>query len=183
MAHIWIQEAESDEWVARVLEREAVTGIELRPLRITRPRESRAFAPLEVSCADRDGMRRWVLMVARQASALINGRPCPAGIRALRDRDELVVEGGRLYFSSEEMAAIVPFPGREDEGAGRGPCCARCKGPLAKGGPAVRCPACGSWHHQDEAAQRPCWTYVASCAVCSHATAFAPEFRWSPEHL
>jgi hypothetical protein len=97
----------------------------------------------------------------------------------LADRDAIAL-GDRqiLFFSSEKLARVLPFPGKDDHTS-----CIRCKLPLESGTPAVRCPSpeCGFWHHQSD--DQSCWTYTAACASCGHPTAFDAGFQWSPWEL
>ncbi len=122
--------------------------------------------------------RRWALFDCGAADDVwVNGEPLLAGLAVLKDRDEILLGGRtRLYFSTEELPAVVPYPGAEAPEF-----CARCHGPLVAGAPAVRCPSCGRWCHQ--AAARPCWTYGPGCPLCGHPTAFDAGLRWSPEEI
>jgi len=105
----------------------------------------------------------------------VNGAPLDTGIRVLRDRDELRLDGHRTFFSTETLAMVVPFPGE------RPTLCPRCKLQIIPGSPAVRCPRCGIWHHQS--AEFPCWLYSSTCTNCDQPTAIDADFRWSPETL
>ena len=40
----------------------------------------------------------------------VNGLPLALGIRALNDRDEIVAGVHRMFFSTEELARVMPFP-------------------------------------------------------------------------
>jgi len=118
----------------------------------------------------------WVLLAAPSTSASINGQATLLGIRALKDRDEIVVGGERLFFTKERLAMAQPFPG-----AGQAVFCARCKQEIASPCPAVRCPACGTWCHESE--DLPCWTYAVACPLCDQPTALDAGYRWTPEEL
>lgn len=178
MAHFWFQDTQTGDWAPRRLDDGAAMAIARDPLHLVAAEGFGANAPLEVRCPD----RQWVLLAASQERVLVNGQPLVSGIRTLRDRDELVLDGGRMYFSTEDHPAVVPFAAPGNDPA-RKTLCARCKAPVAEGSPAVRCPGCGAWHHQDEESERPCWTYAATCALCSQPTPFAQEFQWSPAEL
>ena len=88
-------------------------------------------------------------------------------MRVLRDRDEILLPGiprndgeqadvadaepQRLFFSTERLAVVEPFPG-----GAKAVFCSRCKQVIDSGHRAVRCPSgrCGLWHHES-AEQRP----------------------------
>ncbi len=119
----------------------------------------------------------WMLLAAPAARVLVNGLPLAIGAVVLSDRDEIrLPSGSPLYFSTETLAVVAPFP----ESGPRG-FCPRCKQSIAPGSPAVRCPSCGLYHHSSE--DLACWTYGPQCAGCSHDTALDAGFRWTPEDL
>src|SRR5262249_42097750 len=64
----------------------------------------------------------WLLFAPPGTSAYVNGQRLPLGMRVLRDRDEILVpvaansanelgEPQRMFFSTERLAIIQPFPG------------------------------------------------------------------------
>lgn len=104
---------------------------------------------------------------------LVNGDEVPAGIRSLRDRDEILVldtagkRSDRIYFSVDSPSPeIVPFPGP------KGARCAMCTGIIDINAPSVRCPRCGLWYHQITEGKDPlpCWTYEKNCMSCKRPT-------------
>ena len=119
----------------------------------------------------------WVLLVAEAAPVRVNGSAVVGGIRALDDRDEIRGPSvAQCFLSTEQLASVVLSPGGE-----RPMFCPRCKLPIEAATPAVRCPVCGIWHHQDD--MHPCWSYSEECAVCRHDTDLDRGYRWSPEEL
>lgn len=125
----------------------------------------------------------WILLIEPSAPVWVNGQAVTLGVRILRDRDEIRMgrlQPTTLFFSTERMAAVEPFPG-----ADRPIHCPRCKTELAVGVPAVRCPnpQCGLWHHQAPESNLPCWTYDTRCASCDQQTALDAGYRWTPEGL
>ena len=120
------------------------------------------------------GNDAWVLLAAPSLGVRVNGRPVVAGIRVLRDHDEIVLGGSRCFFSTERLARIESFPG-----ADAAVICPRCKRPIQPATPAVRCPGCGTWHHQSD--DLTCWSYTPTCALCEHVSALDAGFRWQPE--
>lgn len=119
----------------------------------------------------------WLLMCIDRNAIALNGEVVHGAIRVLADRDEIRVAGcGRVFFSTERLARVEPFPGADKRLD-----CPRCKLEIEVAQAAVRCPnpSCGRWFHQ--LAERPCWTY-ADC-VCSQPTALDNGYRWSPEGL
>lgn len=136
-----------------------------------------ADAPLLLACEGADGSGSgWALIANGNARLLVNGEPVALGIALLRDRDELRVGGGEaVYFSTERRAGVEACE-REDA-----PRCPRCASTIARGELSVRCPGCQVLHHQR--AERECWTYLATCALCDQPTDLATGLRWTPEGL
>ena len=116
----------------------------------------------------------WVLLARPLNSVRVNGRPVVAGLRVLRDRDEIVAGGARAFFSTERLTRVEAFPG--GEGA---VFCARCRQQMETETPAVRCPGCGSWCHQRD--DLGCWLYAPACPLCDQATPLDAGYRWQPE--
>lgn len=116
---------------------------------------------------------RWVLIAP--ASVRVNGGAVDTGIVVLRDRDEVCTATQRLFFSTEVLAAIVPYPGSKPTP------CARCKLEIEPGAPSVACPRCRIWLHQSE--DLPCWRYAPRCALCDQPTALDAGYQWTPEGL
>jgi len=100
-------------------------------------------------------------------------------MRVLEDKDEIRTAGaGSLIFSTERRACVEPFPGMD-----RPAMCPRCGTEIEVNTPAVRCPGCGVWHHQNIDNELPCWTYAETCATCDQPTDLGTDFRWTPEGL
>jgi hypothetical protein len=124
----------------------------------------------------------FVLLVRAGAPVRVNGRD--VGLRTTVTRLEhmdLINVGPRvcLFFSTESLAEIVPFPGIEG-----GACiCARCKTPIAVGEPAISCPRCRAWSH--ESAKLPCFRYPGShtCPACPHPNAAGAGYQFNPAAL
>jgi uncharacterized C2H2 Zn-finger protein len=116
----------------------------------------------------------WVVL--GDATVRVNGFPLDAGIAVLRERDELLAGGERVFFSTEKLATITTYAGGE-----RPVFCPRCKLEITAGTPVVRCPACGVLHHQSD--DYSCWLYAEHCTTCDQPTALDAGFRWSPEVL
>ena len=118
----------------------------------------------------------WALLASPNARPLLNGLALRLGMRLLRDRDQISVGGRHYFFSSEELARVVPFPGLAQPAH-----CPRCKRIIEPGDAAVACPQCRAWHHQSKF---PCWTYEGTCALCQRQpTALDTGFAWTPENL
>ncbi len=109
---------------------------------------------------------QWVLLAGEEANVRVNGSPLASAVHVLQDRDEIRLgdaETGswqRCFFSTAGAVRVEPFPAGGDP-----PCCPSCRQPIAGGQPAVRCPACGLWHHEMGNGQR-CWTVTGCCARC-----------------
>jgi hypothetical protein len=186
VAHLWVWRpneeasnwaiaplAETDEGTA-VLTRDGEVQVKLR--RGQREPGTGAFIKRLLV----QGRETWTLMSRPKGAAVrVNGIPLLAGLRVLRDRDEILFEGAnRIYFSSERLAIVEAFPG-----SGQPAFCPRCKLEITRGTPAVRCPNpdCRIWHHQAE--EYPCWTYSEHCSLCNQLTALDSGYRWTPENL
>lgn len=178
-----MQQAESGDWEAIPLRDGMVPGRGRATEHHLLRHDSTPDAAMEAVRAEVDGRGRWLLLTPPSRRLIVNGRIIPGGIRVLRDRDEVVCAGARFYFSSEELAIVAPLPADAAVAPGHEVRCARCKQPIRAGTPAVKCPFCNAWHHQDEAGQRPCWTYSATCAGCAQATEFKGAYQWSPAGL
>lgn len=117
----------------------------------------------------------WFVLAVSDGGVELNGAPLHTGIRALRDRDLLVVEGvGDVFFTGERLAQVVEFPGSETPVY-----CPRDQRALLAGESAVQCPApaCAAVHHTE------CWLYARHCALCDQPTALDNGFRWTPDEL
>jgi hypothetical protein len=127
-----------------------------------------------------DGASKWILYAGPEASVAVNGMPLALGMRALRDRDEISMgRSCHLIFTSDSIPHVTAF-----SAAGEPIVCPRCAGRIEPEQLAVRCPQCGVWHHQDDSAQRLCWTYGPMCTACGNqATPLDGEVLWTPEGL
>lgn len=166
MPHLW--QLQNDQWEPAPLAGPALalpSSGELRPAR------DADAAPLRLQAAENDS---WVLLARPMSVVRVNGSPVVAGMRVLRDRDEIVIGGSRSFFSTERLARVEPFPG--SEGA---TFCPRCKQEIVKDSPAVQCPGCRSWYHQRE--DLGCWLYSPSCQLCDQSTPLDAGYRWEPE--
>ncbi len=119
----------------------------------------------------------WVLLAEAGVRVTVNSEAVPAGIRVLDTRDEIRCGQFAGVFVDERLARVEVFPG------GSHPvCCARCACDIAPSSPGIRCPACGSWYHQQDPGDLPCWTAVPFCQVCGCATATG-DGGWTPEEF
>lgn len=121
----------------------------------------------------RPGGRPWVLLCGAGSGVRVNGHRLLLGLRVLRDRDEIVVGRRRMAYSEERLCRVEPFQGAAAEAR-----CGRCRQPLAKDTPSVRCPTCETWYHQGE--DLLCWTYAATCRVCGRSTELTDDYQWHP---
>jgi len=170
MPHLWKEDRPTGngepEWVVQPLDGEAAVQL---------GEASAATAAALLLRSRTDQGETWLAMSATPSGVALNGAPLHAGIRVLADRDEIRVAGvGRVFFSTEQLARVVPFPGADTPTF-----CPRCKQDIAAA-PAVRCPSCRRWYHQSD--EYPCWTYTAQC-LCGHPTALDAGFQWTPNGL
>jgi hypothetical protein len=115
------------------------------------------------------GAASYLLLVKPGAGVRLNGRQ-PLSLSLLQDRDEITLGKTAVYFTTETLPVVVPFPGSADTLF-----CARCKGALNTGELALQCPGCQLWYHAHDT--RPCWTYHTHC-VCAYPT--HGDFVWRP---
>jgi hypothetical protein len=178
MAHFWIRN-DTGEWGIESLAGECYLSLSAGlAMRFSPPASGPGFDDILILPPDpASGWPSWSLLGGRKESLRVNGHSQVLGIRALRDRDEISVAGERCFFSTEELARVVSFPGLAQPG-----CCPRCKQKVEPGQSAVACPRCRAWHHQSE--KFPCWTYEPVCALCQlQATALDAGYSWTPEML
>lgn len=180
MAHWWTHTG--DGWLATPLDSYAeqalkLTGDAAAPVAAPDVDEELHGCVLLVRAADsRDA---WAV-AANGSTVRVNGEPILAGLRRLHDFDLVALPGRRVaVFSSERLAQVQPLP------AAGGPVhCARCGGSIEEGAPAVACPQCGVWYHQDgNDANYQCWTFATHCAFDDTPTALGGSFRRTPEDL
>jgi len=161
MAHLWIREPtappDSGEW---------------SPMSLAD--DSPAIHPAVLVLRTSSEPAAWVLI--GNPAVHVNGAPLDAGIRVLRDRDELRVDAHRTFVSTESLATVASFPGGD-----RAVFCPRCKLQIVPESAAVRCPRCGVWHHQS--VELPCWTYAEHCTLCNQSSGLDAGFGWTPEDL
>lgn len=156
-----------------------LTGNASKPL-TPRKHRRKSYPGYIISHDDPDGFPKWILYAGPKDSIFINGDRLSLGMKVLMDKDEIfVAPSGRMFFSAETQAHIEPFPGPERAK------CARCYDWILAHTPAVKCPNCGTWHHQDEDHDLPCWTYSETCGspACSQPTSLDADFQWTPEDL
>ena len=181
MAHLWVRETSGD-WAAALLRNNAMalTGDAESPLKV-RSDAAVLGAPIVLLSCPGAEKETWVLIATTVVRVCVNGRPLLTGLRALRDRDEIRVDGSEpVFFSSERLAHVEPYPGGSASAH-----CPRCKLELIRDSPAVKCPSCAVWYHQDPDPPRelPCWLYSPTCPMCSQSTDLESGFRWTPEGI
>jgi hypothetical protein len=176
MAHLWVRD-EAEQWAVMPLEHAALSLTPGPPRPVASLADARALPANVLMLRTGETDPAWVLVAGSGAGVSVNGMPLAVGIRVLADRDEIRVSSADSYFfSTENLAIVEEFPASDQTLF-----CPRCKQDIEKGTEAVRCPACGVWHHQTE--ELNCWTYSDVCALCAHPTELNGGFRWTPEEL
>jgi hypothetical protein len=177
MAHLWLQN-DAHEWTAHELaSREFPLESFLNNIPERNPALDSAPADVKLLKAETDNQDNWVIVAGHGSGISINGIPLFLGIRTLRDRDEIRWRpDGFIFFSSEELAAVVDFPQSD-----RKIVCPRCKQEIEPGTPAVLCPGCKIYYHQSE--QLPCYTYAENCGTCTRKTNLGSGYEWIPEQM
>lgn len=168
MSHLWLKD-ETDQWAVFLLTRRcSFDQLTAESLSNTEGSGKASLVPTRD-----ESNQQWHLVTELRVRIRVNGLPLMTRIRTLRDRDQISLAGTSAYFSTEERARRIPFPG-----ADRKLFCARCRQELMTGSVAVKCPQCGIWHHQSE--ELPCWTYAEHCGLCSQPTDLDAAYRWRP---
>jgi len=184
MAHLWVTQNKdgSITWAIAPLKGSEIFELgqdHMLPLVGRQNRHGKSVRPV-VQRGRIGEAETWVLISPPGVSALVNGTPVLPGIKVLADRDEIRIAGtsNRLFYSTERLARVEPFPG-----CGQPMSCQRCKQPITKGSPVVRCPQprCQVLHHQSE--ELNCWTYSDRCSNCDQPTELDAGYRWTPEGL
>ncbi len=178
MAHLWLKD-ESEQWAVLQLEADAFCLTRNPPLPVSgaQATSESVLKGVLLRRKRREGKDSWVLISGRERAVRINGIALVLGVRVLRERDEIFVEGaGHLYFSTESLARVEFFPGMSQTLY-----CPRCKQEVRAEARAVKCPQCDVWYHQSE--ELPCWTYAEMCALCPQLTDLEAGYRWTPEGL
>jgi len=177
MAHLWVT-TEANQWAVLPLEDEAFALTTSPPKAVRRPpNDGEMLSGVVLVRTGGASAVTWVLIASPGSGVAVNGLPLATGMRVVSDRDEIRIPGvSNVYFSTEGLAHVEEFPGSDQTLF-----CPRCKQEIEKGAAAVKCPACGVWHHQTE--DLNCWTYAEVCALCAHATDLGAGFQWTPEDL
>ncbi len=136
---------------------------------------------------DADGRPACLLFAPLDAGITVNGEPVTTGVRVLSDRDVIGRPGSAdVYFSSESLVRVEPFPGpgAANSAEGEATYCPRCRRAIDPGYPAVSCPGCSTWFHQNPEEARDCWSFSPTCGVCQQDTDLAnARYRWTPESI
>lgn len=173
MAHLWMLDDE-EEWGFFPLAGEEVSLGKIPPSPPDATSKTKlSEKPLLLRARDDS----WVLLCGDDGRVQINGLPPAAGVRALRHKDRIQVQGvGTVFLSTENLPQVEPFPGAKARGQ-----CPRCCKPIAEGSPAVCCPGCGVWYHQSD--DYPCFSLAPTCIFCPQETDLEAGFRFVPEAL
>lgn len=170
MAYLWTETA--GEWSARKLGNSVVTLNAAQDKTAKPPAGSAQL--IATQCG---GKKTWALITGAASDTRVNGRKVPTGLAVLDHRDAILAGDERFFFSAESLACVEPFPG-----AAREVLCGRCTLPISTGSPAVSCPNCNVWYHQDESPEgSACYTYAGQCGFCSCETRLDAELAWAPE--
>jgi len=178
MAHIW-NNVNNDAWAPTELQSAAILGGGSIEFVGNIHRSSRRGNVLLYQVTTGTQAAQWALLAPAGAHVRINDAPIENGIRLLADRDAIRVANlDPMYFSTERLARIAPFPNEENV------FCPRCKSLIEPGAPAVFCPQCNIAHHQQSAEGEGCWSYGETCSLCDQSTDLdSAGFRWTPEGL
>jgi len=172
MAQLWLKDGKTR--VAFLLDADPIDLSTGRPLKVDSSEDMIGRDAIVMAAEDK---HTWVLL-GNSRGLRVNGFPTP-GTRVLRHRDEIRVSqrGATIFFSTERLASI------EALSTMAAVICPRCRQEIRSNTPAVRCPQCGIWHHENEEENLKCWTYAERCAICSQRTDLRAIYQWNPEAL
>jgi hypothetical protein len=177
MSQIWKRE-DDPSWQAHVLT-DAVQLVDYDLLPVSAHAAGSRGARAVLVCHRTDETEPvWLVIASGLDGVQVNGERLFGGARVLNDRDSIRLPGqlDAFYFATERLARVEAFP--EQAGA----YCPRCKLEIRPGEEAVQCPGCSVWQHQT--AERACFTYADTCAVCDQSSDLEnPRYRWTPEDL
>src|SRR6476620_2154368 len=111
MAHLWTIDS-GGLWAPAALDDVAFVLGSFGLARLSDPRAKTSSPSAVMLRRTGDGPdASWSLLIPASASARVNGAPSPLGLVVLADRDEIRVLGSEpVFFSTETLAAVVPFP-------------------------------------------------------------------------
>jgi hypothetical protein len=167
MAYLWIENAEDGRWLPVELIGETWVFSTTVPRALGESGDGDSVSrPTLLVRRGSPTNGQWVLLAGHDANVRVNGSPMASVNRVLQDHDEILLGDAetdfwqRWFFSMAGNATVEPFPDS------RAPaCCAKCKRPILVGELAVRCPACGHWHHETGNGQC-CWSLPGCCTRC-----------------
>ena len=184
MAHLWLhQQSQKPPWAILLLDEYSkvflVGDAGNTPRIVCNPANSDSLFGCLIRQSGPGGKDWWVFAATVDSPVYVNGVLLSLGLRVLRDRDEIRIGlSTPLFFSYESLAQIESFPGGPKPTK-----CPRCQQEIASDTPAVRCPQCSIWYHQNPKTELPCWTYSKTCAKCTQVTQIEAGYRWTPEGL
>lgn len=179
MAHVWLTQSDNSWAVLPLVENCYSLSGSMAGITVANNVHSRGDVARLVR-TNSEGPERWVLISrAGRASVVLNGWPLGTGLGILCDRDEIRLSDGgrRLYFSTERVPVVEPFPEQAGAQATR---CARCRQEIHVSSPIVQCPKCSVYFHATE--DSPCWTYSPLC-ICGRSTDLEAGYDWVPHGL
>jgi len=114
---------------------------------------------------------RYVLIAKN--STRVNGSSVAGSIRVLRDRDEIVANRIRMYYSHQSFAKREQYSGECRE-------CSICGCTITPGETVVQCPMCLVCYHESE--DFPCWSSDSTCPTygCDFETKLDQQVLWLP---
>ena len=121
MSHLWVRNSDG-RWTDHPLDSELVRLTPNGPATLAEHALLNGVSdPVLVRTPDPFGLAGWVVMCSPCSRTRVNGVRLLIGARVLRDRDAIALgDGNTVFFSSERVAEIVPFPGEDNR-----TCCIR----------------------------------------------------------
>ena len=178
MPKLWIHDLDTGRWDPQQLP-DAPSQVQLEALLAGSPAAHSDAGPVAtlVSYSDGSATGLHLLLTSQGSRVRVNGAAVRTGIKLLEDRDSILTGSvPPVFFTTQRQPVVEPFPGSDHPVF-----CPRDKSELTAGAPAVGCPGCQTWYHED--GERPCWSFSAQCAICGYPTAMDGDFLWTPEEL
>jgi len=175
MAHLWMQDDSTDEWVVLPLDREVyrLAVDNGHPLLAGDSSELQQGAVVAAERCGRGAM--WLVLSGDHNQVQLNGAPLATDSARSKTRRAGGCGRCRFFFSTNASRKS------SRSGFGRGSLLSALQGPDRCRHTRGSLPQCGVWHHMLQ--DCPCWSYAPHCTLCDQRTDLDSGYRWTPEEV